>query len=163
MNHKGAEKILSVYWFAILFIVAAGIVYMVFSFYGKPYDIRELETNALADKAADCLNYGGYMNENWQNLEDENFLSECNLNFNVESDFEWENDQYYVEIKVSDFNSNQELKKIAVGNHNLRLNCAVESDNFPVCLEREMYSFDKANSQYKITILSVVRKTEKNT
>ena len=42
MNRRG-EKYLSVYWFVILAIVAGGIIAMVFVFYGKPYDIREIE------------------------------------------------------------------------------------------------------------------------
>ena len=54
MNKKGGDKIISVYWFAIIFIVATGIVYMVLSFYGKPYDIREIEVDLLTDKIEDA-------------------------------------------------------------------------------------------------------------
>ena len=162
MSKRGAEKILSVYWFAILFIVAAAVVYMVSSFYGGPYDVREIETDLLADKIARCLNSGGYINENWQSFDDNTLLSECELSFNVEDTNGWKNDQYYAEVEVMGFNTEQTLKKISAGNQNLKLGCDIESPNFPVCLEREMYSIDDENNRYKIKILSVIRKTEKN-
>ena len=162
MSKRGAEKILSVYWFVILFIVAAAMVYMVSSFYGKPYDVRDVEASLLADKAATCLSFGGYIIENWQFLNDNTFLAECDLNFNVEDVYGWNNDQYLVEIEFLDFNSGLVLKKISVGNPNLKLDCAAEDRNFPVCLEREIYTIDKANSQYQIKISSAIRKTEKN-
>ena len=162
MNKGGAEKIFSVYWFAILFIVAAAIVYMVSSFYGKPYDVRDVETGLLTDKAATCLSLGGYITGNWQALNNNTFLAECGLNFNVEDAYGWNDNQYLIEIEFLDFNSGLVLKEISVGNPNLKFDCAVEDRNFPVCLEREMYTIDKADRQYKIKIFSAVRKTEKN-
>lgn len=153
-NKTGAEKIISVYWFAILFIVAAAIVYMVSSFYGKPYDIRELEAKILADKIAECLSVGGYINENWVNFNNDNFLSQCRLNFNVEETHGWNDDQYYIEIKISE-------KIISVGNSNLKDFC-LQEENFPICFEKSLYAIDKQNNNYKIDILSIVRKTEKN-
>lgn len=162
INRKGAEKIMSIYWFAIIFIVAAAIVYLAYSFYGKPYDIREIEVGLLSDRVADCLNHAGYIKDNWPGLNEENFFTECGLNFNVEDTRGWEDDQYYVMVRISDFNSDAELNLISAGNENLRLNCATEGRNLPVCLERKMYSIDKANAQYEIEMLSIVRKTEKN-
>jgi len=41
-NKRGMEKIVSIYWFAILIIVAGGIIYMVSIFYGDPYDVGQL-------------------------------------------------------------------------------------------------------------------------
>ena len=163
MNKHGAEKMFSIYWFIILFLVAASIVYMVSAFYGKPYDVRETEAGLLTDKISGCLSSGGYINENWKILNDENILAMCGLNFNVEETYTWDNDQHYVKIAISSFNSEANLKNISAGNPNLKLNCAIENKNFPFCLGREMYSVDKENNQYKITLLSVVRKTEKNT
>ena len=67
-NKIGADKILSVYWFAILFIVASGIFAMVYIFYGSPYDVRDIESNALKMQIANCLSQGGYFAEkvNWE-------------------------------------------------------------------------------------------------
>ena len=60
-DRKG-DKIISVYWFAILVIVAVGIFGMVYVFYGSPYDVREIEANALLNQVADCVSYAGKIN-----------------------------------------------------------------------------------------------------
>ncbi|MDP3992055.1 MAG: hypothetical protein Q8P79_00935 [Nanoarchaeota archaeon] len=154
-NKKGAEKIISVYWFAILFIVAGAMVYMVSSFYGKPYDVRELEAQILTDKVAECLSLEGYINENWGNLNNDNLPAQCGLDFNTEETYAWNDDQYYIEIKISD-------KTIFAGNSNLKDFCLLQGKGIPVCLEKSLYTIDRQNNNYRIDILSIVRKTEKN-
>ncbi|MEJ2497249.1 MAG: hypothetical protein P8Y43_07230 [Sulfurovaceae bacterium] len=59
MNKKGTDKLLSMYWFLILFLVAGGIFAMVTVFYSSPYDVREIEAEILADKTLDCISYTG--------------------------------------------------------------------------------------------------------
>ena len=165
-NKKGTDKILPVYWFAILFIVAAAIVYMVMLFYGKPYDVREVEARILTNNIADCLSEGGYLKENILGNEDfkNNFSKKCNLNFDVEDVYGWEElGQYYIEIKLYDFNQNLDLNfDMFEGNINLKENCDKKGENFPFCLERSFYTLDKNNKQYTIKLLLIVRKTEKN-
>ena len=162
MDKHGADKIISVYWFAILFIVAAAIVYMVVSFYGEPYDVRELEADILADKVADCLAEGGYLKEGIFESLSNNLLETCNFNFEVEDIHNWDDDQLYVEIKIYNFSSKTKIFEISEGNINLKENCELEGNNFPFCLERSFYVIDKDNNQYQVNILSIVRKTEKN-
>lgn len=162
-NRKATDKVMSVYWFTILFIVAAAVVYMVFSFYGEPYDIRELETKALANHIADCFSEGGYLKEGILNKIKEDFFGECNLNFDTEDVYGWkEQEQYYVEVNFLEFSSEQNILQIAEGNQKLKESCSLKGKNFPFCLERKFYTLDKDNNQYAIKILSVVRKSEKN-
>ncbi|MBS3086724.1 hypothetical protein J4422_03415 [Candidatus Pacearchaeota archaeon] len=166
MNKTGGDKIISVYWFVILFIVAAAIVYMVFSFYGKPYDIRELEANALTNRVADCVSQTGYLREEVL-IEgfNENLLEQCNLNFEVEDACGWkEQGQYYVEIEILDFNppNGKKIPEISAGNSNLKIFCADKGESLPFCLKRSLYVIDRKNTQYQVNILSIVRKTEKN-
>src|SRR3989344_2410676 len=59
LNKKGADKILSVYWFAILFIIAAGILAMVYVFYNSPFDVRQIEGEILASRIASCISHQG--------------------------------------------------------------------------------------------------------
>ncbi len=109
MDKKGTEKIISVYWFAILFIVAAAVVYMVITFYGKPYDIRSEEADIMVNQIADCLAEGGRLKEEILDNENftKNFSEECSLNFNVEDVYGWrEQDQYYIEINFYEFDQN---------------------------------------------------------
>ncbi|MDP2628749.1 MAG: hypothetical protein Q8P15_02540 [Nanoarchaeota archaeon] len=163
-NKKGAEKIISVYWFAILFIVAGAMVYMVSSFYGKPYDVREIEAGLLTDKIAGCVSEAGYIQSVVLSQGfDNSFFDFCNLNFETEDAYGWkEQGQYYTEISIYNFNSEQVLSVIKEGNENLKEFCELGGGNLPVCLKRSLYTIAKDNSQYKIDILSVIRKTEKN-
>ncbi len=163
LKNKKANKIISVYWFAILFIVAAAIAYMVISFYGEPYDIREAEAYALTNKVAGCLSEAGYLKEGVLS-EDfrENFMEKCKLNFEVEDVYNWrEHEQYYVEINFSDFLTMEEIPEIKKGNEALKMDCG-KGKTFPVCLERSFYALDVQKKQYQIDILSIVRKTDKN-
>jgi len=156
-NNKGTDKILSVYWFAILFIVVGGVVYMTVLYYGEPYDIREIEANFLINHVADCLSQGGILVDDW-NI-NENFLEKCNLNFNVEDVYGWkEQEQYYLEIDFQYFKGGSARESLIVGNSNLKDFC----DKGLTCVERSFYTLDKEDNQYIIKILSVVRKTEKN-
>lgn len=166
-NKRGGDKIISVYWFVILFLVAAGVSYMVFSFYGKPYDVRGVEVNALTNRVADCISEGGYLKkEILAPSFSDNFLVNCNLNFEVEDVYGWrEQGQYSVEVEILDFNSQPKIKvsEASAGNKNLKDSCETPGKYMPVCLKRSFYSIDRENVQYQVNILSIVRKIEKNT
>jgi len=163
MNKKG-DKLISVYWFAILFIVAGGIVYMVSAFYGKPYDVRGAEADILTTKIARCVSEAGYLKEGVLAEDFKNNLMEsCVINFQAEDVYDWrEQGQYYVEVEFLDFDTKQKIFEISEGNQGLKLDCGLEGEGFPVCVERSLYSIDENGNQYKINILSIVRKTEKN-
>lgn len=165
IKNKRGDKILSVYWFAVLFIVAAAIVYMVVSFYGHPYDVRAAEANALTNKVADCLSTGGYFDVSVLKSSQKDFLITCGINFTTENIYNWSNDQFYLEVHIYNFSSGKagnELFSTTQGNTNLRDSCTQPGPSMPVCIQRSFYSVDKDNNQYKINITSVVRKTEKN-
>jgi hypothetical protein len=116
MNNRGS-KILSVYWFAILVIVAVGIVAMVITFYGKPYDVREAEAGIMINKIADCLS------DSEGKLKPVSDLEECHLDFGEKKEF-------YVEIEEL------EIKK---GYFNLKENCDAVN---VVCVEKKVYYLD---------------------
>ena len=155
---------MAIYWFAILFIVAAAIVYMVSSFYGKPYDVRDIEANLLADRVVMCMSEGGYIQQGFLDGSiGQNFLEDCNLNFNTEDTYGWDNDQYYLEVNISKFNSfEQPFFTDSEGNVNLKDFCELKGDNLPYCVLRKFYIIDAQQNQYEADVLSIVRKTEKN-
>jgi len=134
LNKRGG-KIISVYWFAILFIVTAAVVYMASLFYGAPYDVREIEAKILTEHIANCLAEGGYLRQGILNNENfkENFLEECNLTFNVEDIYGWkEQEQYYLEIYFYEFDQNassgfgNRVFNITKGNVNLKTFAVLE-------------------------------------
>tara|TARA_Y100000310_G_scaffold273513_1_gene289011 strand:+ start:39 stop:560 length:522 start_codon:yes stop_codon:yes gene_type:complete len=172
MDRRG-EKVVSVYWFAILFIVAGAVVYMVGVYYGEPYDVREMEAGLLINQVADCLTEGGFAGVLSEEYKGNNLLDTCKINLEVEDTESWDDDQFYLEIKVSDFmvsdlilipsGIGDPIDETSFGNSNLKSNCDKEGRNFPICLERSFYTVDESGTNsYAIKILSVVRKTEKN-
>ena len=168
IKNKRGDKILSVYWFAILLIVAGGIFAMVYIFYGTPYDVRGVETRILTNQIADCVSYIGKINSNLISngvpTGNSDFLNSCHLIFNSS---EWADDQYYAEVSLYKLdNLNTPIIDIKKGNNNLPPSCAIQEDKtqerLATCLKSNFYSLDDKNNQYIIKILSVVRKTEKN-
>lgn len=107
-NKRGADKILTIYWFVIIFIVAGAVVYMAYSFYGTPFDARVIEGRALSDQIANCLTNNGYLNSqifssDFQN----NFLADCHINFSTEDFSNWKTiPQFYTEVEVYKFSTN---------------------------------------------------------
>ncbi len=133
-NKRGGDKIISVYWFAILLIVAGAIVYMAALFYGAPYYVRGIESEILTGKIADCLSQGGYLKENVRSDDfKDNFLEECSLNFDVEDVYGWEaQEQYYVEVSFCEFNQDsldgcgEQIFNLVEGNVNLKTSFLLE-------------------------------------
>ena len=91
-NKKGGAKIIALYWFIILMIIAGGIFAMVYSFYNHPYDVRELEGEIMINKIADCLSTTGKLDENLFNEGEfsvsyrNNFLDICHFNLKTLKD-----------------------------------------------------------------------------
>ena len=146
-NKKGADKIISVYWFAILFIVSAAMVYMVFLFYGGLYDIRDVEAGILINQMADCVAEGGYIKSgilDGPKLTKENFLQKCGLTFAVEDTNEWSDDQFYVNISFENFKEGSVVDSFEVGNINWKIQCEEKKGtNLAFCTHRNFYVLDK--------------------
>lgn len=138
MNNKG-EKYLSVYWFAILVIVAGGIALIVITFYGKPIDIREIEAGVLINKIVDCISEGNGLK---QGITNENFLTECHFIIN---------DEYYLDI--------DELG-IIQGNSNLKDYCNLNQQGV-VCVNRNFYVVENGEGKW-INLFVALNKEDKN-
>ena len=167
-NKKAQDKILSVYWFAILFIVAGAVVYMGATFYGAPFDVREAETNILINQISNCLSEGGKLKLDIHDrkeflLNSENFFEKCKITFDVEDTSDWKNNQHYIEISFLDFNNkNKIISPIKAGNFKLKNDCNNKQKNFPHCINRSFYTLDENKNPYEVNIFASIRKTEKN-
>ena len=150
------EKILSVYWFAILLIVAGGIVAMVLIFYGKPYDVRELEANALMNQVADCISTDGEMAYPLSELET-NFLENCHINFKTEN----AKNQFYLALNFYDFNNieTEVAKGFYEGNPNLKGDLIASS---LFANEKSFYVLNKDGEQPKEIVVKMLVIIDKN-
>ncbi|MBI2044959.1 hypothetical protein HYT23_02790 [Candidatus Pacearchaeota archaeon] len=164
------DKTISIYWFAILILVAVAIVYMISAFYGAPYDVREIEASLISNRAADCISQKGELNsflfgENGELAGFNNdFEERCKITLEVENI--WTEPQYYIYLgvfRVGD--TNRPIYFYETGNLNLIASCEAqqekEFENLAKCAEKRFYSIHEGE-QYLIKILSAVRKTEKN-
>jgi len=172
LKNKKGDKLLSVYWFAILVIVAVGIVLMVNTFYGASYDVRKAESEILAQKVADCIYSGGAFNSQLFNLkgdfrEDfkETFLDKCSLNFTIDENFQ--RPPYYIQV---DFFQGADTEKksfsITEGNQNWVSDCDLnitDRSKLATCTSQEFYAKRSFNSVYLVKILSIVGKVDQNT
>lgn len=137
--NKKAEKYLSMYWFAILIIVAVGISLIVLIFYGKPFDVRNAESEILINKIADCISVDNELN---LEITNENFLGKCNLVID---------ENYYIEIE------NLGIKK---GNFNLKDYCSLPKPSVS-CVKRGIY-LSKQEQTGWVDIFVIIDKTDKN-
>jgi hypothetical protein len=176
MNKKGTDKILSIYWFVILTLVAGGIFAMVYVFYGAPYDVREVESEIFAERIADCISHQGiidsefFVGNDFDYSIDKTFTSKCNFNFKVEEDYkDKEEIQYFYEIE---FYTPEDLENpkfsLYDGNTNWKVDCFIKDENnkeyakLVKCTEKRFYALSEEGNQYLIKILSVIGKSEKN-
>ena len=173
MDKKAADKILSLYWFIIIVIVAVGIVAMVYAFYHHPYDVRKLEARILSNDVADCLSQQGKLNSllfNNQGKFDENFdlMHNCHLIFSTEDFADWKNHvQYFIKIDIyNSKNLDSSVFEIQKGNKNLISSCNIQQNKKykreAECLDRSLFALDNSGNLYLIKIKSVIKKSEKN-
>lgn len=159
-SKKGAEKLISIYWFMILILVAGTLVYMVSVFYGNPYDVREIEVNIMTNKAADCLSDKGKLRYQLAEELKTDFLEKCHFNFNTGNG----GGEYYIQIEFSHFNNNNLLDfNISEGNINLK-NFLEDSpkSNFIVSSSKSFYVLNSDGEELIVKILSIIRKTDEN-
>ena len=162
---KGMEKIMSVYWFVILALVAGAIVFMVYSFYGNPYDVRHIEAEVLSNKIIECLSGDDGLVKIDNNF-NEDFLNKCHLDFQTED----EKTQYYVEVKFYDFNSNTPLNFEITGKGDVNLkNYLGDLQNSDAVgfSNKSFYIMDKENNGGKergviVSITAIVDKSNEN-
>ena len=161
MNRKG-DKIMSIYWFAILFIVTGAIVYMAGVFYGAPYDATRIEERILTNKIADCMAKGGKLRHDVFTDEFKNdFLKKCRINLTTKES-RIKEEQYYVEINFFGFSEEERLKNhdIKRGNDNLKLKLIAEN---VAVTEKTFYALKKETEErYFVKITAIVGKADKN-
>ncbi|MEK6832510.1 MAG: hypothetical protein AABY32_00555 [Nanoarchaeota archaeon] len=174
-NQRGTDKILSMYWFVILALVAGGIFAMVYNFYGAPYDVREVESAIFAEKITDCISREGIIDSEFfvdgifNTKISESFIDKCNFNFKVEDEYGNEDFQYFYEVEfyTPEDAANPQFS-LNGGNINWKNDCFIkkeknkEYNKLAKCTERRFYALNEGGKQYLIKILSVIGKSEKN-
>ena len=165
LNKKGTDKMLSMYWFAILIIIAGAIFAMVALFYGYPYDVRNVEANIMVNQVSDCLSNNGEIDSGIIFSKDFSLLDNCNLNFDVEKDLYNKFGNYYLEVNFYNMSDGEKVIRLSEGNPSFISDCKIKDEDYnklSYCLNRTFYSVDKMGNSYSINVLSIINKVDKN-
>ncbi len=165
--NKRGYQLLSAYWFVILAIIAGAIISGALLFYSNVADVRGSEADILSGKIIDCVIKGGIVN---QEFVDGNFdiLQECKINFEEGLPEFADEEQYYIQLKILNFDTGVEIRKQEIGRIDFEQKCLDQElkgkieKTFPQCKRKSVYSIDSQGSKYLIKVLTAVRKTEKN-
>ena len=149
-NKKGMEKMISIYWFAILALTAGAVVYMVLIFYGNPYDVRGLESDIMMNNVADCILENGHLKYELNNELKNGFLNICHINLETEEP----EGQYYLEIEFF-----EKGFRISEGNPNLKNN---SNKNSVFSGSKSFYSLDKNSNEVTVKMNVYINKVNKN-
>jgi len=153
LNKKGGEKVLSIWWFLIIVIIAVAIVAGTLIFYGANINVKKAEGIVMAEKLANCIVKGGYLQVSINKLEDFDFFNNCYLDEEIIKD----PSNYYFEISVKNLDTGQE-KKIKRGNPEYEQDCRISSVTvakyYPRCAEFKFYALGKNKERLIVSILA---------
>ena len=172
-NKRAAGKILSIYWFAILVIVAFGVWAMTTAYYRHPLDVREMEVNILSNKVSDCISQKGRISPDF--FDDEGNLSftgkdfeqVCTFNPHVEGEQKGDRSEYYIEMSFFDIGEKQRLEVI-YGEPSIKdSDCeALQKDTsferLAKCIKKRFYVLDNKDQQVLVEVFVGLRKQGKN-
>lgn len=154
-NKKAGEKILSIWWFAILILIGTGVVLGTLVFFSKDIDVRKAEADILANKLALCLVNDGKVTPN---LFTENFdlFKECSLSKSIIADSE----KYFISITTYKSKASGDTlfgSPLKYGNIAFEKDCAIEekvvkAEHFPRCTLRTVYGFNETGAKFKLEI-----------
>lgn len=164
------DKLISVYWFVILGIVATVVVIMTSSFYGGSSDVRGIEARILANKIADCVSREGKINsaiydgDGFVSGFSDEILAVCEINLETEED--WKDPQIYFRIDFFYAESqNEGVFSVEQGNLNFVPACSLqgdeEIDRLAKCEQKRIYSTSNGK-QFLVKVLAAVGKSSKN-
>lgn len=152
----GGETVLWIPRIFLLIIVATVITFIVFSAFGRVFDVRQVEAAILAEKISNCLIDKGILNV--EKLSNPEFLELCKISLSDE--------QYLLKIDVKDLEG-KEIKKFFYGYSDIEKYCEMKEimTNYPKCIENSYYVLienSAGQTQAKMNIFVGILKTGKN-
>lgn len=128
-NKRGqvGNAIVWIYKLIMLIIVISGIVMVVFLYYSKQYDVRNLESSVLTSKVIDCFSDKG-------NIKTEDFTKQ-----KLYSCFNFNEDEIFLNVTLF---KNEEQQSISLGEEDFKVYCEMQQENVrvknsPSCLEED--------------------------
>ena len=153
-NKKGAEKILSLWWFFVLIIIAVGIIIAVFIYSSVDIPIKKLEADILANRVIDCLVKDAQINQDFLDKKLDIFEF-CNLNKEIIDS----SGKYYLRVDIYDFDGNKDVSlvkdKYKFGVFAIETQCKLEGkEDYPKCSEKNIYVLDNNDKQFILNVVA---------
>lgn len=151
MNKKAVEKLISIWWFFVLFVVGVGVVLGVMIYYSAETGVKKVEAEILNQRIFDCLVNNGHLN---QRIFENNFgvFSECGLSEEVFGKGSF----FYFKALV--YNETDLINEKGYGDFSVDKDCKVmekvETKRFPECFSRNMTVFDDKDKEIKLMVLT---------
>jgi hypothetical protein len=123
-NKKG--KLLTLWWFIILVIIAVGIMISTLLFYSKEIDVRGIEAQVLGERIFSCLVKQGEINSVFLSSSEFNVLEKCGINKALIQD----NEKYFIKLSV---NSHQVRLYGTDFETECKISGIIEAKKYPVC------------------------------
>ena len=152
---KAGTKLLSVWWFLVLVIIAIGIVAGTSIFITKKIDTRAVEADILVSRAIICLVNQGIIREDFLK-ENFNIFQKCALSEKIID----KSSNYFLNISLFDATSNKLVNvPLVYGNHAFEKECKVPASgvvapNFPRCSEKSLDVIDSSGNKFKLNIIA---------
>lgn len=132
INKKADSKVLSMWWFLVLIIIAVGVMAGVMIFYAKKVDVRLLEADLMSKKLYDCLAAYGIVNQEFLNGRD--LFDICYLDKEVVMN----SGRYFIKIELLDLQGNNLFSAKKYGNSAFEEDCNVgnsfiDAPKYPKC------------------------------
>jgi hypothetical protein len=150
-NKRAESKLLSIWWFLVLILIAGGIIFGTALFYADKIDVRTLEVSIMASRVAGCIVTNGYIQENAV----KDILKECGFDSSIID----KSSEYLLKVGFRDISSNLTQKEIYFGNRAFEEDCKIgisvnKAVNYPKCLEKNMLALNASGSMFEIKILA---------
>lgn len=154
---RGAEPLLSIWWFVVLALVGTGIVSAVIIYYSAEIDIKGAETTILNERLFGCLNENGFLAYDFFN-ESFNIFRYCGISESVIKS----GGNFYFKVEIKDLSGNSE-GVVRGGDASLESDCNVAASqkisakHYPSCksdYEDVSYLKNGELKRGKLTILS---------
>lgn len=146
---KRGEKIFSIWWFAVLGVVAAGITVGLFMYYSADNSVKEIHADILFQRVLDCISDNGFLREDL--FEGFDFAKECNFKKSV-----FDETDFYFDFTVD---KNGVVSYFEFGDRNLKKECEISDSVFgkhlPDCVEEDVvFLYGSELSEAKVSILT---------
>ena len=149
--NKGAN-LLSLWWFFILAIVGTGLVVGTLIFYGAKTDVRQVESDILADRILSCVSDQGSLNQDFIDGKF-NIFSNCGLYENLLSS----KNKYMIKIQINDSSGNS--RDILKYGPDMEIDCRLKStimsaSKYPFCSTKILYVSDFRGNPLTLRIIT---------